>query len=110
MSRTKRAVPRDCERNTKTLADYLAEWEHVHRGAYHAHSCYRWNRGLGRDGGYHSGVYEPFKSAPNFINRWCDAVHKPSKKGHVKRELAQLRRRDAKKKIVRALRDLEDAR
>lgn len=108
MSRTKRALPHNVVRAPKTREDYIKKWSDVYRGSHYAHRNYRWNKGLGRDGGYHSGVYEPFQHSPNFINNWCDAVHKPNRKGHLKREMAQLHRRDGKAQIDQILYDLED--
>ena len=109
MSRTKRALPHDVVRSTKTREDYIKEWSDVYRGSHYAHRSYRWNERLGRDGGYHSGVYAPYTHAPNFIDRWReDATHAPRKKAHLKRELAQLHRRYGKAQIAQILYDMED--
>jgi hypothetical protein len=104
MSRTTRALPHDVKRESKTYEDYCAEWVPVYRGRNYARRSYSYNNRLGRDGGYKSLVYSPMKWAPGFIDRWReDGVEGPRLKRSAKRELVQMRRRDGKRQIARAL-------
>jgi len=104
MSRTKRSIPDRVRASLKPYAYYLKSYSGSRYPNKYALRAYRYDCKMGRDGGYKSPAYLPLKRAPNFIDRWReDGATGPNLKRYYKRALSQLRRREDKKIIARAL-------